>query len=850
MSETHLKSRLLAALAALSIAGVGSSAVADPCGMVPPFRIVEPTAITRVGLQKTYVAYHKGVETMVLRPGFSGKVDEFGMLIPFPSPPAIRKVDENIFSQIAAAIDPPEVVAYVRQPRRWRSRNGRGIPRTSKADKKPGDAPLSFDTVKVVKREAVGMYDVAVLAAGSAKALKRWMDDHGFRYPKGMDKVTQEYVDARWYFVAVKTKVGQKAGVNPRPGMRKANSQLPAGATFNGHVQAMGFRFKSKELVVPMRLSVYNPGELRNVVYILTDGPQRIVDIPKRYVMRQIPGKRLFDNVTKPLPVRVYGGTYKQLTKWQKQSLVAPRNPYPHNGKAKELFASDLLAIQSGRLANPFEEEEKDLLAIGERLGLRGLEIDNLHGQILAKKRDKAVKKALARLKNMTMTVVDGDFNRDVLARENLTMAQHRMPRGRNNAGNYNARQFGPGGNPGGKLYRGASLDTLDRDDGRIPSEESIMPWRALGSTGIGLGCAAIVLGLFWRRRKHARGRTTTPWLLLIIGISAGAAILGAGGTRLAWGQQRAGTSLDKMLAALAHGDTAEQAMPALIALGERAIDPLLDEVVDNKSMILKGWAIVTLSEIGGERVDRELRKLHDDNRTHMLVRTWAAAARVKMAKDDRDLARLQNLASRFPALRRPLSMRRVEILATMQGEKGVEAMLLASMNSGQLRNQLQPVILARGSAPLIDAMVRSGNQGIRRMAAGYLGALPNQGEVIDRVIEVYRFRPKAQQVPWQGGPLFLPSVRWSQKQARTLADHLIRWHLWADLRKDESAKRQIHNNLISLRSAGQFPAPSGQATTVRWLSVWSRVAGKKQLGAILRQQGVHRSVPYRGLLH
>ena len=61
----------------------------------------------------------------------------------------------------------------------------------------------------VVKREAIGMYEVAVLEAGSAAALKRWMDDHGYKYPDGMDKPCEEYVESGWCFVAVKTKVGQ-----------------------------------------------------------------------------------------------------------------------------------------------------------------------------------------------------------------------------------------------------------------------------------------------------------------------------------------------------------------------------------------------------------------------------------------------------------------------------------------------------------------------------------------------------------------------------------------------------------------------------------------------------------------
>ena len=91
---------------------LAGTALADPCGMVPPIYRGPGPAITRIGLQQTYVFYKDGIETFVIRPGFKGKVDNFGMLIPFPTPPAIRKVPDNIFAQVAAAVDPPEVVVY------------------------------------------------------------------------------------------------------------------------------------------------------------------------------------------------------------------------------------------------------------------------------------------------------------------------------------------------------------------------------------------------------------------------------------------------------------------------------------------------------------------------------------------------------------------------------------------------------------------------------------------------------------------------------------------------------------------------------------------------------------------
>ncbi len=233
------------------------------------------------------------------------------------------------------------------------------------------DDRLKKDKVRVIRKEAVGMYEVVVLEAGSSAALKRWIDEHGYRYPTGMDKVCDEYVGDGWCFVAVKTKVGQKEGVQPKPGQRATNPQLPAGSSFDGFVQAMGFRFQTDELVVPMRLSAFNDGELRNIVYLLTDGPRKIRAIPEEYVMRQLPGSQLYKNVTDPLPLRIIGGTEKDLQEWHRRGLAERRNPEPQNGAAKDLFASDILAVASGRLSLPHEEQEKELLAIGERLGLR-----------------------------------------------------------------------------------------------------------------------------------------------------------------------------------------------------------------------------------------------------------------------------------------------------------------------------------------------------------------------------------------------------------------------------------------------------------------------------------------------
>eukprot|EP00913_Durusdinium_trenchii_P008936 g8402.t1 len=416
--------------------------------MVPPIYLGNQVPIVRVGDQNTYVFFKDGVETFVIRPGYQGKVDEFGMLIPMPSVPALRKVSDNVFSHVRAAVDPPEVVIDLRR---------RFLPNAAAA---PGNAVqqqgalgglrMSKKSVRVLKEEAVGMYEVAVLEAGSSAALKKWMDEHGYKYPKGMDKACDDYVKIGWCFVAVKTKIGQKKGADPKPGMRRVNTKLPAGSTFDGHVQAMGFRFKTDKLVVPMRLSTFNEGDLHNIVYVLSDEPQKIRSVPEEYVVRQIPGTELFRNVTGPLPLRIIGGKAKDIPAWQKKNLKQRRNPVPHNGAARDLFAADMLAIKEKRLSHPHEEKEKMFLRIGEKLGLRGPEIDKLNEGALIDDREKAVTAALKGVESMTLTVIDGNFPREVLANQNLTFAGYKMPARRNSSRFYDAKTKKPTNPPKG----------------------------------------------------------------------------------------------------------------------------------------------------------------------------------------------------------------------------------------------------------------------------------------------------------------------------------------------------------------------------------------------------------------
>lgn len=810
----------------------------DPCGMVPPIYTGQGNPIERVGTQKTYVFHKNGIESIVIRPGFRGKVDQFGMLIPFPTPPAIRKMPDGIFPHVKASIDPPEVVVYVyhRRPRYRRSRSA------ARAKRAPRAAGLRYDQVKVLRQEAVGMYEVAVLAAGSASALKRWMDAHGYKYPKGMDAPANDYVSMGWCFVAVKTKVGQKKGVNPRPGMRSVKTKLPPGSSFNGHVQAMGFRFRTKKLVVPMRLSAFNAGSLRNIVYVLANGPRRIRQVPAKDVMRQVPGWKLRRNMTHLLPLRVIGGTIKKLRPYQRSGLKQRRNPKPHTKYAAELFATDILAARRRRLSHPYEETKKELLAIGERLLLRGDAVDSLNRLVLKKKRDRAVKKALAGVSQMTMSVIDADFVRDVLAKQNLTFRHHRMPRARNNSNSYNARYEGPNRDYNrnrGILYRGSLDQPPEQPAGKRRASlggDKVPTWLLLG-----LPLTVVGLLLVGVRRRGGGG---PKLMVLLIGLG------------LATPSTAVAGEIGELIKKLGKKKTSRAAITALVARGTEAVPKLLTEAFGGSDPVRRGWAIVCLSEIGGAKVDSEMEKLHRNPNHPALVRTWAAAARIHLAKTPDQIIKLAPLAGQFTALNRPLGIRLTRVFANNKKTPRVASqMLMLSANNYRLRKVLVPVILALGSDVLVTVLVQSKHQQVRRQAAAYLGTMATQGDksVAKKVIQAYRFKPKARTVPWDGGPLFIPGIRWPKDQARELVGNLIAWHVWVDFNgKDASLKRQIHNNLRSLglaRAAGYSSPGWREVGTERWLVVWGKVVGHRAIQKMLKAQGRKTYQKYKHLL-
>src|SRR5438067_10495644 len=101
--------------------------------------------------------------------------------------------------------------------------------------------------------------------------------------------------------------------------------------------------------------------------------------------------------------------------------------------------------------------------------------------EALDKEREKAVKDAADDLKRMTMTVIDGDFPREVVGAQNLIFGEYRMPARRNSSEFYDAKDKRPAGKREGTLKLGA-LEPPARRAGRLH-----LGFIMLGAVGVGV---------------------------------------------------------------------------------------------------------------------------------------------------------------------------------------------------------------------------------------------------------------------------------------------------------------------------------------------------------------------------
>jgi hypothetical protein len=103
------------------------------------------------------------------------------------------------------------------------------------------------------------------------------------------------------------------------------------------------------------------------------------------------------------------------------------------------------------------------------------------------------VKDALADIKKMTMTVIDGDFPREVVGAQNLIFGEYRMPARRNASEFYDAKDKKPAGKREGVLKLGALDPSPAKRSGAVR-----LGFITFAVAGLGLA----LLGILFSRRR------------------------------------------------------------------------------------------------------------------------------------------------------------------------------------------------------------------------------------------------------------------------------------------------------------------------------------------------------------
>jgi hypothetical protein len=128
------------------------------------------------------------------------------------------------------------------------------LPNMAKARSMGMGSTSSAETVSILDRKIVGIFETTTITSHDAKALQTWLSENGFAVPTNAEPVIVSYVKDGWVFVAAKVR-----------------RDKPEIETSTPH--PLSFTFKTKKPVYPMRLTGLNSRQLKVELYVF--GPAR-----------------------------------------------------------------------------------------------------------------------------------------------------------------------------------------------------------------------------------------------------------------------------------------------------------------------------------------------------------------------------------------------------------------------------------------------------------------------------------------------------------------------------------------------------------------------------------------------
>src|SRR5262245_15769909 len=197
--------------------------------------IVEPE-------QKAIIVYDDGLEELTLQVKFVGAPEEFGWIVPLPSTPRIRAARPDCFESMSRTT---QVLRLAHSARASRLLSG---PATSGSQ--------SVESVHLLARDTVGIYDTATLSADEGDALSDWLKTHGFQGPPGASQVFTHYIRKGWVFVAMRI-VPEKTG------------RISRNSLAEGRIQPVKFQFRTVRPVYPLKISSAMPGASEILLYVV-----------------------------------------------------------------------------------------------------------------------------------------------------------------------------------------------------------------------------------------------------------------------------------------------------------------------------------------------------------------------------------------------------------------------------------------------------------------------------------------------------------------------------------------------------------------------------------------------------
>jgi len=188
---------------------------------------------------------------------YQGELAEFALVVPVPvvlEKQQIHIGDREIIKHLDA-YSAPRLVEYTDPDPCLEVMYDRQMPMSAApalSRKESGQRAKSLG-ITIEAEYTVGEYDIVILSAKQSDGLETWLDENGYRIPKGASAALRPYIqqDMKFFVAKVNLKEQKKTGVR--------------------YLRPLQFAFESTKFMLPIRLGMLNAqGAQDLVLYVLT----------------------------------------------------------------------------------------------------------------------------------------------------------------------------------------------------------------------------------------------------------------------------------------------------------------------------------------------------------------------------------------------------------------------------------------------------------------------------------------------------------------------------------------------------------------------------------------------------